>query len=223
MGNMTRRKEIEKSGRDFPNIQTASSCRHRKAEYQSFIRPAVCQDGETDGHDDGVGYAFVFFDPRQRSQRQGAAQSDDRAAPVAVHPVTEKPEAQHRHQSAQESPCRGHPSLQHPRDRRAHEGSYQQLPDPGMPQPLAGSQNQPLCRSVHRHIGRLLNDMEALEVLPHGMRRVGHASVREGVGREQIAEFIIPARHGNSKDRDQGKAKGDHQQPDCGQGQGLSP
>ena len=83
-----------------------------------------------------------------------------------------------------------------------------------MSQPLAGSQNQPLRRRIHRHVGRLLNDVEALEVRPHRMRRVGHASVREGVGREQITELIIPARRGNSKDGDQGNAKSRHQQPD---------
>ncbi len=113
--------------------------------------------------------------------------------------------------------------MQHPGEGRAHERSDEQLADPGMAEPLADGQNKSLRGRVHRHVGRLLNDVETLEVHPHGMGRIGHASVSEGVGREQITEFIIPARRGNSKDGDQGNANGNHQQPDHDNGQRLSP
>ena len=92
-----------------------------------------------------------------------------------------------------------------------------------MPEPFAGRQHQSLRRRVHRHVGRLLDDVEALEVHPHGMWRIGHAPVREGVGGKQITEFIIPARGGNAKHGNQGDAKGNHQQPDHNDGQHLAP
>ena len=55
------------------------------------------------------------------------------------------------------------------------------------------------------------------------MWRIGDAPVREGVGGEQITEFIIPARCGNAEDGNQGDAKGNHQQPDHNDGKHLAP
>ncbi len=56
-----------------------------------------------------------------------------------------------------------------------------------------------------------------------GCGGIGHAAVREGVGCEQVTEFIIPARRGNSEDGNQGDAKCNHQQPDHNDGQNLAP
>ena len=65
--------------------------------------------------------------------------------------------------------------------------------------------------------------MWKLEVLPHGMWRIRHAPVREGVSSKQIAEFIIPARGRNAKHGNQRDAKGNHQQPDHHDGQDFAP
>ena len=92
-------------------------------------------------------------------------------------------------------------------ERGTHERGGQQLPDPGMSEPLSSRQYETLCWRVHRHVGWLLNDVEAFEMYPHGMGRIGQASVSKGIGREQIAEFIIPSRRGNSEDGNQRKAK----------------
>jgi hypothetical protein len=48
-----------------------------------------------------------------------------------------------------------------------------------------------------------LNDVEAFEMNPHGMRGIGKPAVSEGVGREQVAEFVIEAGLRNAEDGDQ--------------------
>ena len=58
-------------------------------------------------------------------------------------------------------------------------------------QRLSQGQRQPLARRVLGHVGGLLDDVHALEVLPEGMRRIRQPARREGVGLQQVAEFIV--------------------------------
>jgi hypothetical protein len=44
----------------------------------------------------------------------------------------------------------------------------------------------------------VLNDMEAFEVLPHGMRWVGDSAMREGIGCKQKTEFVMPHGYGHA-------------------------
>ncbi len=76
-----------------------------------------------------------------------------------------------------------------------------------MAEPLSGREYQSLRRRVHRHVGGLLNLVQSFEVLPHRVRGVGQASVGEGVGGEQVTEFIFPARSGHAQNRDERGAK----------------
>ena len=71
---------------------------------------------------------------------------------------------------------------------------------------LTRGQHEALRRRVHRHVRRLLNDVESFKVNPHGVGGVGEATVRESIGGEQIAEFVVPARLGNADHRYQGGA-----------------
>ena len=54
----------------------------------------------------------------------------------------------------------------------------------------ARRQRQPLRWLVHRHISRLLQNMDALEVLPHRVRGISNAARSECVGGQKIAEFV---------------------------------
>ncbi len=151
---------------------------------------------------------------RHCSQHHSAGESHYRSAPVSIHPVAENTQTQRRQQSAEQRPSRGQPPLKHPAYGRAHERRDNQLPDPGMPQPFAQRQHQPLRRRVHRHVGRLLDDMETLEVHRHGMWRIGHPAVCEGVGCQQITEFVMPAGSGIPRTGIRAARGSQHQQTD---------
>jgi hypothetical protein len=49
----------------------------------------------------------------------------------------------------------------------------------------------------------MLDDVEALEVLPHRMGRIGEAPVGEGIRRQQVAEFIVCVWLGHAENWDQ--------------------
>ena len=70
-----------------------------------------------------------------------------------------------------------------------------------MAQALSQCQHDTLSRRVHRHIGRLLNDVKTLEVNPHGMSGIGQATSCESVASQPVAELIMDGRFGNAQGR----------------------
>src|SRR5271166_3403052 len=82
-----------------------------------------------------------------------------------------------------------------------------------MTQHLTQGQHQALRRRIHRRIRGMLNDVEALEKYPHRMRGIREAAVSERIGSEEIAEFIVPARGGDTKYWDQCSAQSQHRSP----------
>src|SRR5208283_2840444 len=85
------------------------------------------------------------------------------------------------------------------------------------------SENQALCGRIHRHVGGLLDDVEAFEVDPHGVRGIGEPAVSEGVGCEQIAELIVPARLWDTENRNEAGSEYDYAKADQKHGEPLSP
>src|SRR5579884_3045194 len=134
------------------------------------------------------------LDSWQRSQHKNSAKRDNRPGPVGIHPVAQNRDAEYRDDSSKQGPYGWQPALQHPAQPSTHERCNQNLPDPGMTEKLPGREDQSLPGRIHRHIRGLLDDVEAFEMHPHGVSRIGKPAVSERVRREQIAEFIVKAR-----------------------------
>ena len=88
---------------------------------------------------------------------------------------------------------------------------------------LPRCQQQALRRWVHRHIRRLLNDVEGFEMDPHGMSRIGQASMCKSICRQQITEFIMSIGLRNAELRKQPYAEAKNQQADAYDRKGLFP
>ena len=56
----------------------------------------------------------VRAQPRQRTEHQASRDSRNRAAPISVHPIPQRPELDHREQSAHQRPTGRSPRAQHP-------------------------------------------------------------------------------------------------------------
>ena len=57
---------------------------------------------------------------------------------------------------------------------------------------------------------RLLKDVQALEVLPEGMRGIGDAAVQQRIGEQQVTEFVGDDRDGDRQQRSESQAQRDH-------------
>ena len=148
---------------------------------------------------------------RHGAEHQQTADGRRRSAPVAIDPIAEQAQAEHGHETAEQSPSGGQPALQHPAEQGAHHGDAQVDAGPGTTgHHLARRQNQSLRRVVHGSIGRMLDDVHAFEVHPHGMGGVGEAARSESIRRQEIAELV----------GDDGLADGQHGQEESARGQG---
>jgi hypothetical protein len=79
------------------------------------------------------------------------------------------------------------------------------------PQALTEREEQTLRRRVLRGVGRLLENVERLEVNPHRVWRVRQASALEGVCREQVAELVVKPGNGNADGGDRGGQREAHE------------
>src|SRR6202043_1027245 len=104
---------------------------------------------------------------------------------------------------------RRQPTLQHPAQSGTHESGHEELTNPRMTQELSSGQNQTLGWGINRHVRRLLNDVETFEMDPHGMSWVGNFAVRESVGRQQVTEFVVILRLGNTQNWEERDANHD--------------
>src|SRR4029077_4851835 len=112
----------------------------------------------------------MFDNARQCSKNQGTADRSYAPAKIAVVPVAENTETDHGQQTAQEGPSGRKPRLKHPADRSAHYADAQPNTNERMlANKFAGRENHALRRRVHGRVGRLENNVKALEVDPHRM------------------------------------------------------
>jgi hypothetical protein len=82
--------------------------------------------------------------------------------------------------------------LQHPAQGGAEQGDHQTDAQEWMAEDaLAKRKKNALRRRIHGGVGGLLKYVKIFKVYPHGMGWIGEAVVREGVGGEQEAEFIV--------------------------------
>jgi hypothetical protein len=66
----------------------------------------------------------------------------------------------------------------------------------------------------------MLDDVETFEVNPHGVRGIGQTSVGEGIGSEQVAEFVMgrwlrDAEYGNQGGPNKKGQKPDRKDREC--------
>jgi hypothetical protein len=86
-------------------------------------------------------------------------------------------------------------------------------------QALSRGQRQALSGRVLGSVGRLVDDMGGLEVLPQEMGRIRQAAGREGVPGQQIAEFVKNPRQRFAGPGHQRQARGGGQKQQSGQEQ----
>src|SRR5439155_8017427 len=171
---------------------------------------AFGEQGEAEAHGQGILPSVMALDARESAEDESAAEGGDASAKVAVYPITESGEADDGEQSADEGPQRGEPGLEHPAEGGAHEGGAEDYAAEGVVEKdLSEGEEQALGRVVDRGVGRFLVDVEAFEVDPHGVSGVGEASVGEGVGHEQVAEFVVDAGDGDGFDGEDGEPEGE--------------
>jgi hypothetical protein len=72
-----------------------------------------------------------------------------------------------------------------------------------MTEELSARQNQTFGWRIDRHVRGLLDDVETLEVNPHGMSRVSESSVRKSIASEQVAELVVGAGLRNAENRNE--------------------
>src|ERR1035437_2877388 len=87
---------------------------------------------------------------------------------------------------------------------------------------LSRRQQQPLSRWIHRFVVRQLQNVEALEVLPHWMGGIREAPGSEGIRRQQVGELDVHTRFGNRQTRQLGDTHQQYQQPAQRRGEGPS-
>jgi hypothetical protein len=192
------------------------------AQEQTFVRAAVREDGDSEAEEKRVAGFGAPCNSRQSAKNECASGGGNRAAPVAVHPIAGDAEF-HRYQcSAQESPTRGHPRLQHPKNCGTHCRIAQQDADPRMAENLAEREDEALRRGIHRGIGREPIDMKSLEADPHGMRRIGQPAVDESIGHEEVAEFVVDSGHGDGQKRQDHQSNGRNTEEERANCQGSS-
>ena len=109
---------------------------------------------------------------------------------------------------------RGHPALQHPGNRRAHDGHAKQFADPRIvcqQDAERGENKQP--RRIHRVVARPHVDVESLEVLPRIRRGIGESTGGECLCPKQIAELVVNLRRGHGDQRQQRQTQHDYHKP----------
>ncbi len=144
-------------------------------------------------------------EPRDRTEEERPADHRRSAPPVALTPRVKRicrvaardpsMEVTRRDQTPEQSPARPGPGLEHPADR----STPQRQPEPDSHdrttrQPLTQGHQQPLSGGILRGVSRGMQDVEGLEVFPHGMRRLTHPPVGKRVGGKQIAELVVNVR-----------------------------
>ena len=84
---------------------------------------------------------------------------------------------------------------EHPVDRRGSSGRDEPNADERLiAEELSDGQGQALCGRVFAHVGGADQNVRCFKMLGKRRSRVGQASMSEGVGGEEIAEFILHAR-----------------------------
>jgi hypothetical protein len=58
----------------------------------------------------------------------------------------------------------------------------------------------------------MLNSVKALEVQPHWVRGIGQTPLSESIAGQQVAEFVVNGRLGNSQDWNQSRPENQHEQ-----------
>src|SRR5258708_34842602 len=135
---------------------------------------------------------------RQATQNQSDADSGNGSAPIALNPVAECPNPGDREESSQERPTGWEPGLQHPADGRAHNRNTDPDSEPGAPKErFPGGERQPLRWWITRHVSRLLDNVETLEMLPLAACGVREAALGEGIRGQQVTGFVLYLRSRN--------------------------
>src|ERR1051325_7802735 len=102
------------------------------------------------------------------------------------------------YKATQQSKPWRHPREQHPVNRRACERRAYPNADYWMRDNLTQREHESLNGRVLRCVRWLLNDVEALEMPPHRVRRICQPPMREGIGGEKVAELVMRYRLGQA-------------------------
>ncbi len=146
---------------------------------------------------------------RISAQHQRATRSCQTSAVITVDPVARHAETEHCQYCAEKRPLRRYPGLQHPAQRRTHPSAQQPDGDPRIAQEFSDRQHRALPRKKIRVVGRLMEDMQAFKKGPQRVSGIGEPPVRQGVGNQEMAEFI---RYGRLRNRQQWQQRGANRQ-----------
>ena len=166
---------------------------------QAFVGSAVREQHETHGEREGCGTARRLFQTGECPEEQGTTEQSDLASPVGESPAGEKRGIQRGEKAAIHGPASWDPAAEHPEDGSTGGGHA----EPGTSNRIAGRglsqcEQQSLCGWIFRLVRRLVNDMEAFEVFPLGMRGVGQFAGCEGICSEQVSELVVDHGGGNA-------------------------
>ena len=189
----------------------------QESQQEPLERAAIRQQRDSDR---GGQTARPSWTPNQRRKASDQqCPSDGRAgpAPIALRPITQDSDLQHRQRRAQKCPKRWQPIPQGPRHGAAQQRHAQQNPGPRMTKDLLPErQDKARQRRIFGHVVGLLQNVNAFKENPQRMRRIRQLARGESIARKQIAELVLNPRLGrwNPGKQSQTQAQRDQREGD---------
>ena len=186
---------------------------HGEAQEDALIGTREEMDGDSRAEQGGIARAPALSQPGQRSEHETAGRCANGSTPVAVHPLVEGAELNHRQKTAEQRPAGGGPGAQHPVAEGAHGGHGKSNSGPGMTEnEPAERQHEAVPNGVNRAVGGLLEDKVGLKELGQSVGRVGQTEVAQSIGEEDVAELVGDVRRRNGVVDQEREPKGQRQE-----------
>ncbi len=153
--------------------------------------------------------------PRKRTDDQHCAQCGEGPAPVRIDPVAEESQPQNDQNSAQQGKRSRYPAAQHPDRRHGHHDEGHPNANPSVVRnQQTQSQREAASGKIHGRVRRDHIDVDFLEMLPVGRRRIGQAPGQKRLRLKDETVLIVIDRKGCAQPRQEGRPEAKGQKTD---------
>lgn len=175
-----------------------------------FVRAREPDEAPAGYKQGGIAGGFCAPKPGEGAEGDGAAESGNATSPIGLGPIVQKAKAQGNQQTAEKSPGRGEPTEEHPEAEGAEQTHDEEHTGPGVAgEELAKRHGSADAWGVLGCVGGLMQDVVCFEVAPEGVGGIGEAAVSQGVGDQEMAEFIVHSGNGGREPGKERQAEGD--------------
>jgi len=166
--------------------------RHREEQENRLVLPDQQVQPQPRAQQHSISHPAAYPQSRKRAEHQASRRRREAPAAVAVGPLVQRSELDHRQHAAQKRPPRRRPPAQHPIAERAERRSAHQNPRPGQAEDAPPDHHrEPLPHRINRAVRRLLQHEKGLEELRQRVWRIGQPEVPQRVGNQQVPELVI--------------------------------